>query len=65
MLVQFILRRFAQIGTAVCALVLLAGTAQAIDLHHDLSAAEFKAAGLDKLARAELDALQRLIKRVH
>ena len=61
MAVQFILRRFAQIGAAVCVLVLFTGIAQAIDLRQDLSAAQFKAAGLDKLASAELDELQRLI----
>ena len=61
MAVQFILRRFAQIGAAIGALVLLSGIAQAIDLREDLAEAQFKSAGLDKLASAELDELQRLI----
>ena len=61
MSVQVLLRRFAQISAAVGAMVLLAGIAQAIDLRKDLSAEQFNAAGLDKLARAELDELERLI----
>ena len=59
MVVQTILRRFAQM--AAYALVLIAGSAQAIDLRKDLSEAQFKAAGLSKLESAELDELQRLI----
>ena len=59
MVVQTILRRFAQM--AVYALVLIAGSAQAIDLRKDLSEKQFKAAGLLKLESAELDELQRLI----
>ncbi len=61
MVVQDILRRFAQIGSAACALCLILDSAQALDLRKDLSEAQFKAAGLSKLESAELDALQRLI----
>ena len=61
MVVQIILRRFAQMTVAAVALVLIVGSAQAIDLRKDLSEAQFKAAGLLKLESAELDELQRLI----
>ena len=59
--VQVLLRRFAQISAAFSAIFLLASIAQAVDLRKDLSAEEFKAAGLYKLARAELEELERLI----
>jgi len=61
MVVQNVLRRFAQIASAACALCLVLGSAQAIDLRKDLTDAQFKAAGLSKLENAELDELQRLI----
>ena len=61
MVVQEILRKFAQIASAAGALCLVWGSAQALDLRKDLSEAQFKAAGLSKLESAELDALQRLI----
>jgi len=65
MLVQVLLRRFAQISAAVGAMVLLASVAQAIDLVTDLSPEQFKAAGLDKLTRTELDVSERLIAAKH
>ena len=52
MAVQFILRRFAQMTGAACALCLVLNSAQAIDLRKDLSESQFKAAGLSKLDRA-------------
>ncbi len=61
MVVQDILRRFAQITSAACALCLVLGSAQALDLRKDLSEAQFNAAGLAKLESAELDELQQLI----
>lgn len=61
MVVQEILRKFAQIASAAGALCLVWGSAQALDLRKDLSEAQFKAAGLSKLESAELDALQRII----
>ena len=61
MVVQTILRRFAQMTGAAYCLMLIMGSAQAIDLRRDLSEAQFKAAGLSKLESAELDELQRLI----
>ena len=60
MVIQKILRRYAQIAAA-CLLCVALGSAQALDLRKDLSEAQFKAAGLSKLDRAELDALQKLI----
>ena len=60
MVVQKILRRHAQIAAA-CVLCVVLGSAQALDLRKDLSEAQFKAAGLSKLDRAELDALQKLV----
>ena len=65
MLVQVLLRRFAQISAAVGAIVLLASVAQAIDLVTDLSAEQFKTAGLDKLTRTELYESERLILAKH
>ncbi len=61
MMVQDVLRRFAQIAGATCALGLVLGSAHAIDLRKDLSEAQFNAAGLSKLESTELDELQRLI----
>ena len=61
MMVQDVLRRFAQIAGATCALGLVLGSAHAIDLRKDLSETQFNAAGLSKLDSAEVDELQRLI----
>ncbi len=61
MLIQNVLRRFAQMTGTACALCLVFASAQAIDLRKDLSEAQFKASGLTKLEDAELDELQRLI----
>jgi hypothetical protein len=62
MLVQTILRTFAQI--TVCILVVLyVQSARATDLSKDLTTDEFTAAGLTKLTSNELEILQRLLNK--